>query len=226
MKKTLYIVMGFFGLALTTFAAFALSADEILKNILISLGCGIITSTLVSFLIEHSNWRIERERSRKMKKNILNDLLEIIKKYCDEDFDFIKIEQFIKSDLLSEISSSCEIYIPMGIQFYDDEELKTLKSLYYSSKSLLELMQKESTRELHSKYERVFLKAVNWNFEHGPYSEEDKIKEMCKILKLALSNKEACQIGETVFLYKKQNFEFKESLEKFKYLLEPEKEHC
>lgn len=238
MKKTLYIIMAFIGFAFIAFAVCPiltaldgsvigmLLTDDIFNNIIISLGCGIITSTLVSFFIEYSNRNIERERSMKMKKNILNDLLEIIKNYNDEDFEFIKIEQLIKSNLLTEISSSCELYIPMGIQFYDDEELKALKSLYYSSKSLYELMQQESTLELYAAYEGIFSEAVNWSFEHGPYSEEENIKNLCRILKLAISDIQACKIGETLYFYKLQNYTFKKSLDKFKYLLEPEKERA
>lgn len=234
MRKTLYLIIGFIGLSFIAFAVWPiwgilkgstigiLLTSELFNNIIISLGCGIVTSTLVSFFIEYSNHNIERERSMKMKKNILNDLLETIKNFCDEDFDFLKIERIIKTDLLTEISNSCELYIPMGIQFYDDEELKALKSLYYSSKSLHELIQQESTIELYISYEGVFLEAVNWDFEHGPYSEEYKIKELCRNLKISISDREACKIGEIVYLYQLQNMNFKKFLEQFKYLLEPE----
>lgn len=236
MKKSLYISMGFIGLSFILFAIcpiilildnnnlISFLTNDMLNNIMISLGCGVITSTIVSYFIELSNLKLTRDHGIKMKKNILSDLLEIIKNYNDEDFEFIKIEQLIKSNLLTEISSSCEIYIPMGIQFYNVEELKALKRLYYSSKSLHEIIQQESILELYTKYEDIFTKAVNWNFEHDPYRVEHKIIELCGVLKLEISLINACKIRETVFFYKQLNYEFKELLDKFKYLLEPEKE--
>lgn len=234
MKKTLYITMAVIGLAFIAFAVCPiltilrssaigeLLTNDLFNNILISLGCGIITSTIVSFFLERSNWTIEKNHSRKMKENILSDLLDTVKNYNDENFDFLKIEMCFTTDLLAEISKSCELYIPMGIQFYDAPELKALKNLYFSSKSLLELMQQEESLKLYTAYHDIFYEAVNWKFAHGPYGEEENIKKLCYVLNYNISTMQACKIGEIIFFYKLQNLSFTKFLSIFEYLQMPQ----
>lgn len=127
MNKKLYILMVIIGLLLILLAILPMVyifeatpiglvlSDDMFNNVLISLGCGIITSTLVSFYIERSNRQIVEEHSMKMKENILNDLIESVKHYSDEDFDFIKIENMIEGSFLKKITHLCDLYIPMGI---------------------------------------------------------------------------------------------------------------
>lgn len=192
-------------------------SNEMFNNILISLGCGILTSTLVSFLIERSNRIISEEHSIKMKRNILNDLIETVKNYSDEDFDFIKIKNMIESDFLKEIIHSCETYIPMGIQFYDDVELKTLKELYYASMSLYNVLQQQNIPRLYRKYEDVFSQAVNLDFEYGPYSEGENIKRFCETFNLNVCDEDISKIGESIYLYHLQKNTYRKFLNTFSY---------
>lgn len=227
MNKKLYIIMVIIGITLILFAIMpivfiiennaigTILTNDMFNNILISLGCGVITSTLVSFYIERSNRFIVEEHGVKMKRNILNDLIETVKNYSDEDFDFIKIENMIKSDFLKEIIHLCESYIPMGMQFYSDVELKTLKELYHSSISLYNILQEENILELYKKYKDIFSEAVNYKFEYGPYSEEEKIKRICKVLRLSVNEKELCNIGESIYLYHLQNNAYNKFLDIF-----------
>lgn len=230
MNKKLYILMVIIGLLLILLAILPMVyifeatpiglvlSDDMFNNVLISLGCGIITSTLVSFYIERSNRQIVEEHSMKMKENILNDLIESVKHYSDEDFDFIKIENMIEGSFLKKITHLCDSYIPMGIQFYNDRELESLQKLHYSAMDLCEILEKQNIYELYEKYKDVFLLVVNFNFEHGPYSEEDKIKEICRKLNLDISEIDLCKIGETVYFYHLQKNTCKQFLDTFSSL--------
>lgn len=229
MIKKIYVFMMLLGLALILLAIMPIIGignrsleiiltSDMLNNILISLGCGIITSTLVSFYIERSNKILDEKHSTKMKRNILNDLIETVEYYSDEDFDFIKIEKMIMSDFLKEVVKSCEMYIPMGIQFYTDEELKIIKQLYHNSLSIISILKEQDIYNLYNKYSEVFSEAVNFKFAHGPYSEEEKMKRVCRALELDYIDSELCKIGEVVFLYHIQNESYKRFLSVFSYL--------
>lgn len=83
---------------------------------------------------------------------------------------------------------------------------------------LCEILEKQNIYELYEKYKDVFLLVVNFNFEHGPYSEEDKIKEICRKLNLDISEIDLCKIGETVYFYHLQKNTCKQFLDTFSSL--------
>lgn len=170
-------------------------------DILLAIGSGIFTSGLVSIFCEKTNRKLENERKKRMKRNILQDFTEYIKVYFEEDFDFIRLERIVKSDFIYSIDKKIERYINIGITFYDEEEFEFLETLQGVSSSLKKQMQKDKIRKLYEQYTVVFNEALSWNFDFGPYQNEQAVYDSCNRNGLPISRDNTLKILEFLYVY-------------------------
>ncbi len=228
----LYSIMILIGVAMLVLAVLPFSGlfqnsagkmlltENLLENILIALGSGIITSTLVAYFIDKNNRKILIENNTRMIRNILVGLYDIIKEYNSNEEESHKLKDFTDIEFLTNILESCEASIPLGIGFYSIEEVLILKKIVYWSKSVIEHFNDNNIIDFYERYEEVFKIVVDFEFKDGPYSEEDKIEKICRDNNLAYSEKIEKVIGESIYLYKKFNVACSEFIEEFSYLNE------
>ncbi len=191
---------------------------ELFNNILVSLSCGFIASTLVAYFIDKNNRRILDENNIRMKRNILIDVNDSIREYNNNNIESHRMNDFIKIDFVSNISESCEASIPLGIGFYSINEVLILKKVVYWSKAIVKHFDDNNLVDFYKKYEKVFSVVVTFEFKDGPYSEESSIEQICIDNNLDYDDKVKSVIGETVYLFKKFNVACSEFSEEFSYL--------
>lgn len=178
-----------------------LLTNEILNNILISLGCGLITSVIVTMLCERANERRKIEEKELMKSNILMDFNELINYYFEGDFEYVTLRNILESKFIFEANDKIQQYLLLGIMFYNPEEFKYLNLLQGYSESLCRTIKMNDIKKLYDEYSEVFDEAVLWDYTMGPYSNEQKVFKVCSELRKSISTINADNILEFVCVY-------------------------
>ncbi len=191
---------------------------NLFNDILVSLSCGFIASTLVAYFIDKNNRRILEENNIRMKRNILIDLNDYIREYNNNHIESHRMNDFIRVDFLANILESCEESIPLGIGFYSIDEVLILKKIAYWAKAIVKHFEDNNLVEFYEKYEKVFSIVVTFEFKDGPYSEDYSIERICKDNNLDYNDDVKSVIGETIYLFKKFNVACGEFSEEFSYL--------
>lgn len=210
-KKT-YIIISFMGIILLLVAILPtwkiikekyciILTNDTLNNILISLGCGLITSVIVTMLCEQANERVNIKQKELMKSNILMDFTELINYYFNEGLEYINLKNVINNDFFVDANDKINQYILLGIMFYNEEEFRYLNNLQGYSNSLCETIKENNIKNLYDEYSEIFEDALGWDFSMGPYSNEKKVFKICNILGKPISTINVDKILEFVFVY-------------------------
>ncbi|NFI03473.1 hypothetical protein FC959_03485 [Clostridium botulinum] len=210
-KKT-YVVIGALGIFLLLIAVLPLwkivqekycviLSNDMLNNILISLGSGLITSVIVTMLCEQANERVNIKQKELMKSNILMDFTELINFYFNDELEYINLKNVLNNDFFANANVKINQYILLGIMFYNEDEFRYLNNLQGYSNNLCETIRENNIKNLYDEYSEIFDDALGWDFSMRLYSNEKKIFKICKVLKKPISTINACKISEFIFIY-------------------------
>ena len=227
-KKT-YVVIGLTGVFLLLIAVlpiwkivqekyYVILSNDSMNNILISLGCGLITSVIVTMLCEKANERVNIKQKELMKSNILMDFNELIDFYFNDGLECINFKNILNNDFFVYANVKINQYILLGIMFYNEDEFRYLNNLQGYSNSLCETIRENNIKKLYDEYSEVFDDALGWDFFMGPYSNENKVFKICNALKKPISTINADKILEFVFVYLKYTKYIKDFQKVFKYI--------
>lgn len=227
-KKT-YVVIGLIGIFLLLIAVlsiwkiveekyYEILSNDTLNNILISLGCGLITSVIVTMLCEQANERANIKQKELMKSNILMDFTELINFYFNDGLECINLKNILNNDFFVCMNAKINHYILLGMMFYNEDEFRYLNNLQGYSNSLCQTMRENNIKKLYDEYSEIFDDALGWNFSMGLYSNEKKVFKICNILKKSISTINADKILEFVFVYLKYTKYIKDFQKVFNYI--------
>lgn len=172
-------------------------------SILISIGCGLFTSVVVSWLCEYNNQKNENEKRKKMKHVLLDGFKETIEVNLQKEaVEYEDVALVIQTDFITHIPERIKEFLLIGAFLYSENELKYLMGLRASATGLINIVKQNKIRELFSKYETVFYSIKEKDLDHGPYAEcERKIKEICARQYMEIDERTACMIGEFFYSY-------------------------